>query len=337
MALSIGDVAAEHLRAKDFTRAADVLRSALVDDPHNARLLVQYGQACLGMKDYAAAEVAAQAALTAAPNDEYAMQQYILALHGQRRLPEATSMAWRMLSAHPQSERAQYTYASLLHEAGHSREALAAVNEALRIGPASADLLVLRGDIYQSMWGPSTGESEYLAALHLRPDHALAMHNLGVSRLRWATLTQAVRDLLAAGLLDPTLTPLVRENVGLALLRVLRMATASVVFLAVALIVVSAARDDHFSSAIPRILAAALSLALAGAIVWVVTTVPRPTLLAVLRKRRLLAVRMCFVAFAVVAGLTTAVVGSSPVTDGAGGLLVIGVFALNVLGWLTGG
>ena len=42
---------------------------------------------------------------------------------------------------------------------------------------------------------------------------------------------------------QPALRPLVIDNVGLALVRVLRMATASVVFPAVALIVVMAAHD----------------------------------------------------------------------------------------------
>jgi hypothetical protein len=163
------------------------------------------------------------------------------------------------------------------------------------------------------------------------------MHNLAVGRLRWGSLGEAVRGLLAAGRLSPALMPLVRDNVGTALLRVLRMATACTVFLAVALIVVSAAREDTFSSVLPRMVAAILSLALAGAVVWIVVTIPRRMVVAAFRTRWLLAVRMCFVVFAVVAGLTTAAIGSSPLTDGAGGLLVLGVFGLNVLGWVTGG
>ncbi|MDY6998142.1 MAG: hypothetical protein SW019_16210 [Actinomycetota bacterium] len=254
---------------------------------------------------------------------------------GQQRLHEALSMAWRNASEHPHSPLAQYTYASLLHESGRADDALVAVNEALRLEPASPDALVLRGDIYRTLWGAAAAEPQYLEALRLDPDHALATHNLAVSRLRWGSLTEAVRGLVAAGGLDPALRPSVLDNLGLALLRVLRMATASVVFLAVALIVVMAAHDDGLPTVIPRIAAAVLAAALGAALVWVGRTVPSPTLGAVLRRRVMLAVRMGFVALAVILGVLTAVVGSNPVSDMSGTLLLFGVVGLTVLGWVT--
>ncbi|PRC46521.1 hypothetical protein C6A85_89655, partial [Mycobacterium sp. ITM-2017-0098] len=219
MTVATGDIAAEHLSARDYVSAADVLRSALADDPHNARLLVQYAQACLGMKDYVAAEAAAQAALAAAPDNELALRLFTLALHGQDRTLEALSIAYKMAGEHPDAYLAQYTYASLLHESGHEREAFAVVNEAVRLDPESPDSLVLRGDIHRSLSGTAAAEADYLEALRLQPDHAVAMHNLAVSRLRWRTLAGAVRGLLAAGWLNPALEPLVRDNIGLALVR----------------------------------------------------------------------------------------------------------------------
>ncbi|PRC50120.1 hypothetical protein C6A85_71155, partial [Mycobacterium sp. ITM-2017-0098] len=102
----------------------------------------------------------------------------------------------------------------------------------------------------------------------------------------------------------------------------LRMATASVVFLAVALIVVMAAHEDSLPTVLPRIAAAVLSVALAGALVWAVRLVPRPLLLEVLRERLMLGVRMAFVALAVILGLLTALVGSTPMTDVTGPLLL---------------
>ena len=333
--MGTGDSAAEHLSAKNYVNAAEVLRSGLAEDPHNARLLVQYAQACLGMKDYVAAEAAAQAALATAPDNELALRLFTLALHGQNRLLEALSIAYKVVTEHPHAYLAQYTYASLLHESGHEREALAVVNEALRLDPQSPDSLVLRGDIHRSLSGPAAGEADYLEALRVQPDHAVAMHNLAVSRLRWGTLAEAVRGLLAAGWLNPALEPLVRDNIGLALVRVLRTATASVVFLAVALIVVTAAHADSLPTVIPRIAAAGLSAALVGALVWAVRLVPRPLLLSVLRERLLLGVRMGFVALAVIFGVLTAAVGSTPLTDLTGPVLLLGVVALTVAGWLT--
>ncbi|KMO70074.1 tetratricopeptide repeat protein [Mycolicibacterium chlorophenolicum] len=279
---------------------------------------------------------AAWAALTADPHNEHAMRLYTLALSRQGRTADALTMAWRMLSEHPLSASAQYTYAGLLHESGQGAQALAVVNEALRLDSSNADALVLRGDIYRSTWGAAAAEAQYLEALRLSPNHALATHNLGVSRLRWGTLTQAVRGLLASVRLEPALRPLAIDNIGLAVTRVLRMATASVVFLAVALIVVMAAHDDALPTVIPRIVAGVLGVALAVPLVWVVRTVPVPVLACVVRQRLLLGVRATFVVLAVVLGVVTAGVGSNPVSDVAGTLLLFGVFGLTVLGWVTG-
>ncbi|ULP36528.1 hypothetical protein MJO55_25660 [Mycolicibacterium rufum] len=274
------------------------------------------------------------------------------------------TMAWRTVSEHPRSPLAHYTYASLLRECGHNDQALAVVNESLRLDPGNPDALVLRGDLYRSTWGAAAAEAQYLEALRISPNHALATHNLAVSRLRWGTLTHAVRGLLTAsrlepalrpvaidniGLaltrvlrmatasrLEPALRPVAIDNIGLALTRVLRMATASVVFVAVALIVVMAAHDDALPTVLPRIAAGVLGVALAVPLVWVVRTVPGAVLSSVVRQRLLLAVRLAFVALTVVLGVVTAAVGANPVFDVAGTLLLFAVFGLTVLGWVTG-
>ncbi|MCV7070147.1 hypothetical protein H7H73_06210 [Mycobacterium rufum] len=246
------------------------------------------------------------------------------------------TMAWRTVSEHPRSPLAHYTYASLLRECGHNDQALAVVNESLRLDPGNPDALVLRGDLYRSTWGAAAAEAQYLEALRISPNHALATHNLAVSRLRWGTLTHAVRGLLTASRLEPALRPVAIDNIGLALTRVLRMATASVVFVAVALIVVMAAHDDALPTVLPRIAAGVLGVALAVPLVWVVRTVPGAVLSSVVRQRLLLAVRLAFVALTVVLGVVTAAVGANPVFDVAGTLLLFAVFGLTVLGWVTG-
>lgn len=279
---------------------------------------------------------AAWAALTADPHNEHAMRSYTLALNRQGRTADALTMAWRTVSEHPLSASAQYTYASLLREFGHDDQALAVVNESIRLDPGNPDALVLRGDLYRSTWGAAAAEAQYLEALRISPKHALATHNLAVSRLRWRTLTHAVRGLLTASRLEPALVPVAIDNIGLAVARVLRMATASVVFLSVALIVVMASHDDGLPTVIPRIVAGVLGVALVVPLVWVFRTVPEPTLSSVLRQRVLLGVRMAFVAVAVLIGVTTAALGANPVSDVAGTLLLFGVFGLTVLGWVTG-
>ena len=293
-------------------------------------------QASLGAKDYGAAASAAWSVLSVEPSNEHAMRLCALALHGQDRLSDALSMAWRLVTEHPRSPLALYTYAGLLHESRQDRQALAVLDDALRLDPANPDVLVLRGDIFRAVWGAKAAEQQYLEALRIAPDHAVAHHNLAVSRLRWGTLTQAVRGLLTADRVNPALRPLVIDNVGLALTRVLRMATASVVFLAVALVVVMAANDDGMPTVLPRIVAGLLGLALVVPLVWVVRTVPGVVLSAVVRQRFLLVLRLVFVALAVLLGVVTAAVGANPVSDVAGTLLLFGVFGLTVLGLVTG-
>ncbi|MGE2731869.1 tetratricopeptide repeat protein [Mycolicibacterium vaccae] len=257
-------------------------------------------QASLRSRDYQGAASAAWAALSTDPNNEHAMRLYTLALNGQGRTAEALSMAWQTAGAHPQSPLAQYTYASLLLEAGKPQHALTVVNEALRLDPSATDSVVLLGDIQRSMGNRGAAEAAYQAALRLEPTHAVAV-----------------------------------QNIGLAVTRVMRMTTAGVVLLAVALIVVSAAHDESIPTAVPRIAAAALCVPLTLGIAWVVRTVPRPTLRAVLRRRVLLGVRIGFVALAILAGLIAAVFGPSVVVTAAGPLLLLGVVTLTVIGWVT--
>jgi len=304
--------------------------------PHDTVMFTQMAQASLDNRDYGAAASAAWQALSVDPSDEHAMRLYALALHGQGRLADALSMAWRLLTEHPRSALAQYTYAGLLHESRQDQQALAVLDEALRLDPANPDALVLRGDIFRTVWGAGAAEAQYLEALRIAPNHALATHNLAVSRLRWGTLTLAVRGLVAAERLDPSVRPLVIDNVGLAMARVLRMATASVVFLAVALIVVMAADDDGLPTVIPRVAAGMLAVALVVPLAWVLRVVPGPVLSSVLRQRLLLVGRIAFVSLAVVLGVVTAAVGSNPVGDVAGTLLLFAVFGLSVAGWVTG-
>ncbi|MEZ0341533.1 tetratricopeptide repeat protein [Mycobacterium sp. pV006] len=298
---------------------------------------LRQAQESMRSKDYPGAAAAASAALSTEPTNEHAMRLYTLALHGLGRADEALSMAWQTVGAHPQSYLAQYTYASLLHESGQAQQALVVVNEALRLNPASADSLVLLGDIHRSLGSAPAAEAAYQAALQQEPTHAVAVHNLSVSRLRWGTLTEAVRGLLEVGRLNPALAPLALQNLALAVTRVLRMTTAGVILLAVALIVVSAAHDDGWPTLIPRIAVAALSVPLVVGIAWVVRTVPGPTLKTILAQRFSLLLRLGFVSLAVVVGLVTAALGPNPVSDVAGPLLLLGMVGLTVLGWIRNG
>lgn len=331
-----GDLAQVYLDIGNYRRAAEVLQSALAEEPNDAGLLAQYARARLGLKDYRDAAHAAHAALAADPDNEHAKRLYALALQGQGRQREALWVAWKATTDHPDVYIAHHAYASLLHAAGRSREALDVIDEALRLYPASADSLVLRGDIHRALQSVTAAEEDYHQALRLEPDHASAVHNLAVNRLRWGKLTTAINGFLGAGRLDPELGGLVRRNIGVVLIRVLHLSTACVIVLAAALIAVMVMHDRSQTTLIPRVFTGVVTLVLVGVIVWLVRSVPRPTLRAVLRERTFLAVRLVFLVFAIVAGLATVVVGSTPLTDALGPLLLFGAVSLRVFGWLSG-
>ncbi|OBG52904.1 hypothetical protein A5669_23460 [Mycolicibacterium fortuitum] len=331
-----GEVAEAYLSTRNYQRAAEVLESALAEDPNHDGLLAQYARAQLGLKDYDGAAQAACAALATAPGDQHVMRVYALALNGQGRRQEALQMAWRAATENPHVHSVHYTYASLLLEAGRPRDALDVIDEALRLQPESADSLVLRGDIHRALGSFTAAEDNYEAALRLEPDHASAVHNLAVNRLKWGKLTTSIKGFLGAGRLDPALGELARRNIGVALIRVLRVSTASVILLSIVLIAVTASHENSQSTVVPRVFIALLTLGLVGVIVWLMRSVPRPTLRAVLRERGFLAVRLAFLAFAIIAGMITAVVGATPLTEVFGPLLLFGAVCLRVYGWLSG-
>ncbi|GAT01052.1 tetratricopeptide repeat protein [Mycolicibacterium fortuitum] len=331
-----GEVAEAYLSTRNYQRAAEVLESALAEDPNHDGLLAQYARAQLGLKDYDGAAQAAYAALATAPGDQHVMRVYALALNGQGRRQEALQMAWRAATENPHIHSVHYTYASLLLEAGRPRDALDVIDEALRLQPESADSLVLRGDIHRALGSFTAAEDNYEAALRLEPDHASAVHNLAVNRLKWGKLTTSIKGFLGAGRLDPALGELARRNIGVALIRVLRVSTASVILLSIVLIAVTASHENSQSTVVPRVFIALLTLGLVGVIVWLMRSVPRPTLRAVLRERGFLAVRLAFLAFAIIAGMITAVVGVTPLTEVFGPLLLFGAVCLRVYGWLSG-
>ncbi|MFV8170085.1 tetratricopeptide repeat protein [Mycolicibacterium peregrinum] len=331
-----GAVAEAYLDTRNYQRAAEVLQSALAEDPNDAGLLAQYARAQLGLKDYDGAAQAAYAALATAPGDEHVMRVYALALNGQGRRLEALQMAWKAATENPHIYSAHYTYASLLLEAGRPRDALDVIDEALRLYPESANSLVLRGDIHRALGNSTAAEDNYQAALRLEPDHASAVHNLAVNRLKWGKLTTSIKGFLGAGRLDLGLGALARRNIGVVLTRVLRVSTVSVILLSIVLIAVTATHENSQSTVVPRIFIALLALCLAGVMVWLVRSVPWPTLRAVLRERGFLAVRLVFLVFAIIAGTITAVVGATPLTEVFGPLLLFGAVCLRVYGGLSG-
>ncbi|MGN7779737.1 tetratricopeptide repeat protein [Mycolicibacterium sp. 22603] len=260
-----------------------------------------------------------------------------LTLYGQGRVQEALTLAWQTAAAHPDSPLAQYTYASLLREAGRHAEALAVVDQALRLYPASADAWVLRGDLQQKVSGLAAAEPDYLQALRIDPGHGLAVHNLAVSRLRWGTNTAALRGLLQAMRMDPALTQTALGNIGLAITRVLRMATASTVLLAAAMFAIFTLHEQGQSTVLARLFTGLLAAAPIAAVCWTLRMVPIPVLRAVSARHTIVALRLIFLVLAGACGLVVAVLGATWLSTVAPALLLFAMVGLTILGWVSGG
>ncbi|MEH3132513.1 MAG: tetratricopeptide repeat protein [Mycolicibacterium neoaurum] len=259
-----------------------------------------------------------------------------LTLYGQGRVQEALTLAWQTAAAHPDSPLAQYTYASLLREAARPAEALDVVDHALRLYPESADAWVLRGDLQQQVSGLAAAEPDYLQALRIDPGHGLAVHNLAVSRLRWGTNTAALRGLLQAMRMDPELTQTALGNIGLAITRVLRMATAATVLLAAAMFAVFILHDQGQSTVLARVFTVVLAAPPIAALYWVWRMVPMPVLRSVTTGRIVMVLRLIFLVLAGACGLVVAVLGATGLTTVAPALLLFAMVGLTILGWVSG-
>ncbi|ULN49394.1 tetratricopeptide repeat protein [Mycolicibacterium goodii] len=329
------DIAQAYFDSGNYSRAEEVLRSALANEPDNPDLLVAYAQARLGLDDYQGAAWAAHSALAKAPHSEHAKRVYAFALSGQGRSADALQVAWKSVTEHPDVHLAHYAYANLLLSAGQPQQALTAINEALRLNPAAPDTWVLRGDIYRALNWLGPAEADYREALRLQPDNAAALNNLAVNLLQRGNARSAIDGFVGAGQLDPGVGELARYNISAALMKWLRLSNTCVIFLFVAAVVVMALHDEGRPTVIPRIIAGLITVGFVAVLGWIVRRVPRPVLRAVLRQRKMLVVRMLFLVFAVLAGLGISLIGPNVVTSTLAGLLLPGVILMTLIRWFT--
>jgi tetratricopeptide (TPR) repeat protein len=199
--------------ARNYRRAEEVLRSALVHDPHNAGLLTELARAEHLRGDNAAAEQSARDALAITPEDAYAMRIYASILFELRRRREGLSWARRAVDAAPYDHLTHYEYARLLAMAGDAAAALPVATEALRLAPASADAHDLMGVVYGMLGRRAESTAEHTEALRLEPGHARALANIAVNRANSRNLAGALAGFTEAGRLDPHIGDDIRRNI----------------------------------------------------------------------------------------------------------------------------
>lgn len=326
-----------YVDARNYARAEQVLRDALTTSPDSAVLLANLARAQVLMKDHQSASRSAYSALEIAPEDAFAMRIYTIALDGMGWFEQALWMAWRTATTHPHDRLAHFVYAELLLKVGRPQEALFVIGEALRLDPTIPDSHVLRGQILARLGRSDESTAAYEEALRLDPSHASAVHNIGVNRLARSKWSAAFRGFLGAARLDPELGNLARENIGIALGRLLRFATLGVVLLGYLVFLSAPILEQSHSGLGYRIVVGTCTVGLLGYTLWLVRVVPTRTWRSVLRSKPGLALRLGLVVTALVVGAVVTAGVADEVSAVAGALLVVGALLVSFIGRLSGG
>ena len=202
-----------YMEARNYERAEEVLRSALVHYPHNSRLLTELARAQHLHGDNNAAEQSACKAIAHDPEDAWAMSIYasILGELGRRR--DSLTWARKAVDAAPFAHALHYEYARLLAIAGDPASALPAAEEALRLAPTDADTHDLKGNILRMLGRRAESTAAHEEALRLQPGHARALHNIAVNRANRRDLAGALSGFTQAAQLDPHIGGDVRKNI----------------------------------------------------------------------------------------------------------------------------
>jgi tetratricopeptide (TPR) repeat protein len=272
-----------YAEARNYRRAEEVLRSALVHDPHNAALLTELARVQHLAGDNVEAERSILAALTATPESAYAMRIYASVLDGLGRRYEGLTWARRAVEAAPWDHLTHYEYARLLTMSSDAMGALPVAKEALRLAPESADVHDLLGVVLGMLGRREESTAQHQEALRLQPGHARALANIAVNHANSRRLFSALTGFRQAAQLDPHLGDEARKGITATVRMWLSVATL-VAWVALWLAVQIQRNDDAVSSG-ARVIAGLGALIMLVMFGWLVRSMPRQLWASVLRQR----------------------------------------------------
>ena len=329
---NVKHLAEAYFETRNYERAREVLRGLLAEHPNDPAILADYARAEYLLDNYPSAASSAYAALAAAPQDEMAMRIYALSLDGLGRPHDALWMAWQGVIAHPNEPLQHRVYARLLQRSRQFPSALIVVDEALRLNPASADALVLRGSILHDVGRIPESTAAYQQALSLDPGNAEAVNNLAVNRLRGNKFGDALRGFMGAAGLDPSLGDLARRNIGAVLAKMLQRITVLAVVLGLEVAVVGSTPTMDRRTLMIRVLGGMLAAVLIAYLGSLLRVTRRQVLASSLKDRPFVAARLIHALLAVGAGAWVAIFGGAPWTVPIGVLLIVSGLILARVG-----
>jgi len=318
----------EHLRElgrlDDAEREA---RTALAAEPQDATLLAALAAVLLGTDRHAEGLAAAEAATAAAPHDERAHRLRALLLSRLGRHQEAVTAGFTSVSLAPEEPYAATGYARVLQSAGRLVDAAAVAHRVVALAPNSASSHFLLADVASDLKDRRTARSAYVEALRLDPQHAAARHDLAVLDARSHRPARALKGLVDAGTMDPSM-PQVLQTVTVVLWQLSWRLRIWLIIATVATIFSGAGTEPQWSA---RIAALAVLLASAALAWFTVRDLPgrtRPVVQAALRtdgplRFTWIATVVCLAVYIVIA------------VTGLRVLALVVWLALSLLGWLT--
>jgi tetratricopeptide (TPR) repeat protein len=314
----------EHLRElgrlDDAEREA---RAALAAEPQDGALLAALAAVLLRAERHAEGLAAADAATAAAPQEERSHRLRALLLSRLGRHAEALAAGYASVSIAPEEPLAATAYARVLQGAGRLSDAVAVAHRVVALAPNSADAHFLLADVTSDLGDRATARLAYAETLRLDPQHAAARHDLAVLDARSHRPARALKGLIDAGTMDPSM-PQVLQTVTAVLWQ---LSWRLRIWLIVATLIALGAAET------PAVRAVAVAILLASAVLawWTVRDLPartRPVVAAALRtdgplRFTYLATAACVAVYVVIA------------VTGLGALAGLVWLVLALLGWLT--
>lgn len=163
-------------QAGNLSAAAALLSQACQRFPDNPRVQGDLGAVLIALGRHEEALAALQAALALNPEDPQAWHHHGLALKGLGRSEQALHSYARSLSL-VDAVLTRCNRAVLLHQLGRWNEALADLDQALKLNPAHAPAHYNRGNTLQAQGRWQEALAAYDQALALQPDFAAAHSN----------------------------------------------------------------------------------------------------------------------------------------------------------------
>lgn len=319
-----------YMHARNYRRAEEVVRSALVHNPHSARLLTELARAQHFRGDDKAAERSVVAALTATPDDAYPMRIYAAVLVGLGRKHEATEWARRAVDTAPLDQSMHYEYARVLSTAGRAADALPVATEALRMAPDSADAHNLMGVVLGMLGRRAQAMAEYKKALELEPGHARALSNIAVNRANRRNLSGALAGFSEAGRLDPHMGDEMRKHITATVRRWLGWTTiAAWVVLYILLKIEERGGLSSYQARGVALAGAAVMLVMVG---WLARSLPRHLWSPIMRQRGFRSLKIYLGAGALVIGVLGALVFGAPINFW---VLAGTLFMVMIVSWIA--